>query len=336
MDSPLSTVIATVVAVVLLWAVAASFPDSAIWLVRKWFDLWSYLRTNRQEVRARLREIEWDFLERYEMEIDRGSGATRGTLRALGLITWELVRTPAIAEAADVLASRVNNDHSNAPSLIHFRIHFAFLLAERFTLSRGILLALLLPIIASSFAGLIGVLSRWQLQTSPLKLALMTASYIIIPLCMTYFSYKVFANRIGLQESLASKLWKSMPAICSFTIVCYYMFWSVSIATKVSYGLLGMGTLALEAISLLGTIGGVVAVVIKLSRVELRRAICRHHLKNALACEDRLASVEKAPRTLNCSHREDRIASLRADVLYVKSTLLDEIERLASYPVVLR
>ena len=175
-----------------------------------------------------------------------------------------------------------------------------------------------------------------MLQTSPLQLALMTASYVILPLCMTYFSYKVIAKRVGQRESLASKLWKSMPVICSLTIAFYYVFWSVSIATKVFYGLLGIGTLALEVVSILGAIGGITAVVIKLSRVELRRAICCHHLKQALACEDRLSSVEKAPRILNGSHRQVLISSLRADVIDVKSTLLDEIERLGRYPVVMR
>ena len=106
----LLTVGPVVGATIVLWVLAASLPNSLAWAIRRWFDVCARFQTNRSAVRERLSEVEGDFQERYEIEREDGSGATRATIRAFGFVLWEVLKAPAIAGAADRLVAK-DPDH---------------------------------------------------------------------------------------------------------------------------------------------------------------------------------------------------------------------------------
>ena len=91
----------TIGGAIVLSMLAASLPESAAWVIARWFDLWAWRRTCQPEVRDGLADIEEDFWARYMSEQADGSGPVRATYRALGFVIWEVVRAPSIAGSVD-------------------------------------------------------------------------------------------------------------------------------------------------------------------------------------------------------------------------------------------
>ena len=108
--------------------------------------------------------MEEDFRERYEVEREDGSGATRATIRAFGFVFWEVLKAPAIASAAERLVAG-NPDYRNL-NLRKLPAIIAKCLGIRGHYGPVTSLALILPVIAHAALAVSEIVSSFQSQPS--------------------------------------------------------------------------------------------------------------------------------------------------------------------------
>lgn len=330
-------VLASVFAAIILWALDASLPNSAVWMIRKWFDFWSFQRTNRRAVRERLLEIEFDFFEHYESQRDVGAGTRRATLRALGLVLWEVVRAPSIAASADDLHKSTSTPDIRPLPL--FPLPFTFLLNLRGRLSVGpiALLTLILPPLVLGVQSVLHIRSAFESHSE-----VFSGAYISIMLfCIVYFSGLLWLTapaRLRINRSLTSQIAESMPTTCRSFCVSYYIFWALAIAMNGETGLVSLGTVLLTVILAVSMALDLSIIIARLMSTELQRMWLFYSLHQVRVVEDAIESELRQIRShAVCSGEleiEERWVALRVTNEEMKRYIRFRLSLLEEYPYV--
>lgn len=263
----------TIGGAILLSILAASLPESAAWLIRRWVGFWSSVfgRTHRKEVRDRAYEIEGCFWDCYDVERADGSGATRATTRALWIVFWEVLIAPKTVASA---AAAVSAEH-----------------IRRFPQMR------ILP----GRMQLIARVSKKQVTVGPIAFLLLNCPGIVYSalfvaglangrLLQPAFAVLVFTIlAFRRRHSFTSKLSRSLPRYNYMFLFYYFFVWTGLIASGISSMPEGAALFMAGAATI--SVGAVLTIIFKFFRVlmdaERIRIVTDYLLSNTLDVDER-------------------------------------------------
>ena len=291
----------TIGAAIALCVLAASMPESAAWCIGRWLDLWAWLRTNRRTVRERLGEVEADFWDGYKAELADGSSTTRATFRALWFVRWELARAPAIAAAADDLATTKQVPRNLFEQRLTIRIKLLHLVLRKMTvgpIALTLILSLTIPALGVRAIQIIGAVQEPTIDYP----ILITRCAIVLVAALWILKVLSVLRRRGSFTSKASKCFplRSTAFVTSYVICCLAGF-----SFRFAEMLLPSVYLLLTTISLVGMISSAAAILGSLMNIEMQRIWLRGLLDEVSEIEGNIFDMR--------SRTHDKVTDLRFD-----------------------
>ena len=303
----------TIVGGALLWVLAASLPDSAAWIVGRWFDLWAWLRTNSCAVREALGDVEADFWDRYEAERAGGSGTTRATCRALWFVRWEVARAPAIAEAVDELDATGNSRRRVLTHGLIVRIKLLVLISQRITIGPVMLLMALAVVAPAIGLHVVKIIDAAQDQS--INYAILTIRFLAA-IALSWTALKIVVA-FRLRGSFTSKLYRCHPVLSIALIASYIIFWLSILFLGIEGRLLASVGISLVSLSYLGMTCSLTLIIASLLLVERQRLWLASLMDEVADIEHQIK--ERFPRLLTTAG--DRIEALRSEIDRQKKAL---------------